>query len=235
MDSIHINLLAERSLAHYTTIVIFKELLDKFDHSLYLAGHSLEGVCVGRSALELLGINIPHHNNKTCELNLLYPTIPQYAQDIIKQQNISDTSNTLLLTQDKRFDIDHLPLNWPKRMRVSGYQGKALLLHCLARRDIISISLLAYLNHSISFEELLSIGILPGDIKRNRDFLIESEHRQEEKERGLTDINKRLSELKIKLQSDRTRTYLTRPIKPFYERFAKQQQSLLKWAFMEKK
>lgn len=72
------------------------------------------------------------------------------------------------------------------------FTGRAVYLHSLARPDIIASRLLGLVEGRGSVEDCLALGVLPGDLERSREYLMEQHVEaawQRHVERTLADLN----------------------------------------------
>lgn len=122
-----------------------KSVIGEFDRFLESKGLAFEAVIIGGAALEVMGVI----DRATVDVDVLVPTIPeeiQKAAEDFRAVYFKRTGETLiekwLNNGPSSLTRDLEPL-WKARI-TPVYQGRALILHTLGRRDLIASKLFAF-------------------------------------------------------------------------------------------
>lgn len=160
-----------------------REIIGDFDRYLAACGHSFEGLVVGRTALELMGIQTPARLDLEPRVEVVYPELPEIVSEASEEFASARALSPGWLRACRATDlVTRLPKGWTRRMRLTTFAGRSIFLHSLARPDLIAGRLLAYLEGRANLDDCLELGILPGDLQRSREYLLEQhcEHSWEE-------------------------------------------------------
>ena len=119
-------------------------IIPQFDAHLKEAGLSFEGIVIGGAALDLLGVM----GRETNDCDVLDPEIPQAVLEAAKifahKMALPMTSlRETWLNNGPATLVPHLPKGWRMRLTLL-FQGEALILHGLARPDLLATKLLAF-------------------------------------------------------------------------------------------
>ncbi len=151
-----------------------REIIGDFDRYLAACGHSFEGLVIGRTALELMGIQTPARLDLEPRVEVVYPQLPEIVIEAAEAFASARALSPGWLHGCSATDlVIRLPKGWTRRMRLTTFSGRSIFLHSLARPDLIAGRLLAYLEGRASLDDCLVLGILPGDLQRSREYLLE--------------------------------------------------------------
>lgn len=150
-----------------------REILCDFDRYLGACGHSFEGLVVGRSALELLGLQVPSWSSQEPAVEVVYPRVPELVVEAAETFGLARALSPRWLRDCTADVLDQLPHGWHQRLRLMTFTGRAIYLHSLARPDIIASRLLGLAEGRLRVEDCLALGVLPGDLERAREYLME--------------------------------------------------------------
>jgi hypothetical protein len=158
----------------YSLQVRIREIISDFDRYLGACGHSFEGLVVGRTALELLGIQTPARPDLEPNVEVVYPELPEIVLEASEDFAMARALAPDWLRACSATDlVTRLPKGWTRRMRLTTFAGRSIFLHSLARPDLIAGRLLAFLEGRAALDDCLVLGILPGDLQRSREYLLE--------------------------------------------------------------
>jgi hypothetical protein len=120
------------------------QILPLFDAHLKAAALTFEGVVIGGAALDLLGVTV----RETQDCDVLDPEIPPAIREASRafalRMALPETSlKENWLNNGPASLIPYLPEGWRARLAPL-FRGDALLLHSLAREDLLATKLLAY-------------------------------------------------------------------------------------------
>ena len=133
--------------------MINKEILKAYDQFLLQRGLELAAIVVGGTALNLLG----YTSRQTRDVDIIAPLLSVAA----KQASIDFASTIPNLWEDWLNNgpsslVDILPQGWEERLQES-FQGEALVLHTLGRRDLLKTKLFAYCDRGTDLADCLAM------------------------------------------------------------------------------
>jgi len=146
-----------------------RDILTEFDRYLGAYGYTFEGLVAGSAALDLLGVLAPRQP----VVEIVYPELPDFVAERSEEFALARALSPTWLRHCGDDTVHRLPRGWADRLRIMSFTGRSIFLHCLSRPDLIAGRLLALLEGRARLDECLVLGLLPGDLRRSREFLLE--------------------------------------------------------------
>lgn len=148
-----------------------KETIAAFDFFLNERGLSFDAVVIGGAALGLLGVV----SRQTRDCDILHPKLPKKIQDAAKIfAKIRNREGDLLaddwLNNGPSSLTDVLPDGWKDRLQVA-YKGKAIVLHCLGRIDLLRSKLFALCDRGIDLQDCVALAPTKEELEEIRPWL----------------------------------------------------------------
>lgn len=148
-----------------------KETIAGFDAFLAERSLSFEAVVIGGAALGLLGVV----SRQTRDCDILHPELPKAIQDAAKEfakirANEGDMLADDWLNNGPSSLTDVLPDGWKDRLQVA-YQGRAIVLHCLGRIDLLRSKLFALCDRGIDIQDCVALAPTSAELEEIRPWL----------------------------------------------------------------
>ena len=148
-----------------------KETIAGFDSFLWERSLSFEAVVFGGAALGLLGVV----SRQTRDCDILHPKLPKAIQDAAKEfAKIRNVKGDLLaddwLNNGPSSLTDVLPTGWKDRLQVA-YKGKAIILHCLGRIDLLRSKIFALCDRGIDLQDCIALAPTNSELEEIRPWL----------------------------------------------------------------
>jgi hypothetical protein len=134
-----------------------REVLQAFDHYLGERNLRLDGVVIGGTALNLLGVVA----RPTKDCDILYPPLPDAVVNAASAFARELSRNGQILADDWLNNgpaqlADQLPAQWQERLR-SVFVGSHIHLHCLGRDDLLRAKIFALCDRGIDLGDCIAL------------------------------------------------------------------------------
>ena len=132
-------------------------VLEAFDRYLGKCDLRLEGVVIGGTALNLLGVVA----RPTKDCDILYPPLPEAVVDAARAFARELSRHGQVLQDDWLNNgpaqlADQLPAQWQERLQ-SVFMGSHIHLHCLGRDDLLRAKLFALCDRGIDLGDCVAL------------------------------------------------------------------------------
>lgn len=134
-----------------------KTVIAEFDQFLAIRSLHFEAVIIGGAALALLGII----SRQTRDCDILDPIVPDNILNAAKEFATSSRHSGQFLQSNWFNHEPHslsklLPEGWQRRLQIA-FQGKALVLHTLGRKDLLCTKLFALCDRGTDLADCIAL------------------------------------------------------------------------------
>jgi len=144
-----------------------------FDAYLADRGLRLEAVVIGGAALGLLSIV----TRQTHDCDILFPAVPEPIRKAANEfaavrRREGDILGDDWLNNGPASLVNDLPADWQARLQMA-FQGKAIILRCLGRMDLLRSKLFALCDRGTDLKDCLALAPTKEEIDQIQPWLAE--------------------------------------------------------------